>query len=240
MMKNDQASLRQAITFYESAVALDSTFVQAWSQLSRARSSLYSNGVPVPELGEQARVAAERARQLKSKDPSVYLATGDYYGSVNPIDNEQAVAAYEEGLRLAPDNVDLLGAAAITETSLGRWDGAASRLARATLLDPRSANTFRRLRSSKPFCGITRPRIPPPTARSHWRPPILPLFGEGDDRAGSRRSGQRPRSGQEDRDYRSIPERCCPSWPYYQDLYWVLDDEQQRQVLAASPNCIRQ
>jgi hypothetical protein len=29
------------------------------------------------------------------------------------------------------------------------------------------------------------------------------------------------------------PERCCPSMAYYQDLYWVLDDEQQRQVLAA-------
>ena len=34
-MKADQARLRRAIAFYERAVALDSTFVQAWSQLSR-------------------------------------------------------------------------------------------------------------------------------------------------------------------------------------------------------------
>ena len=54
-MKSDQAGLRRAIGFYERAVALDSTFVQAWSQLSRARTSLYSNGVPDPALGEQAR-----------------------------------------------------------------------------------------------------------------------------------------------------------------------------------------
>jgi tetratricopeptide (TPR) repeat protein len=144
-MKNDQASLRRAITLYESAVALDSTFVQAWSQLSRARSSLYSNGVPVPELGERARLAAEHARQLKPKDPSAYLALGDYYGGVNPIDNEQAVAAYEEGLRLRPTTwtswVPRRSPKPVWDAGTGR-----RRLARASLLDPRSANTFRRLR----------------------------------------------------------------------------------------------
>jgi tetratricopeptide (TPR) repeat protein len=113
--------------------------------LSRARTSLYSNGVPSPELGDAARLAAERARRLRPKDPSVYLAFGDYYGGVNPIDNERAMAEYEQGLRLAPDNVDLLGSAASTETSLGRWDGVSARLARDSLLDPRSLNTARRL-----------------------------------------------------------------------------------------------
>ena len=120
-MKGDQASLRRAIVYYERAIELDSAFVQAWSQLSRARTSLYSNGVPDKKLGEQARVAAERARSLKASDPLVYLALGDYYGSVNPVDNARAMAEYEQGLRLAPDNVDLLSAAVVTETSLGRW-----------------------------------------------------------------------------------------------------------------------
>jgi TolB-like protein len=236
VMKNDQASLRRAITFYESAVALDSTFVQAWSQLSRARSSLYSNGVPVPELGEQARVAAERARQLKSKDPSVYLATGDYYGSVNPIDNEQAVAAYEEGLRLAPDNVDLLGAAAITETSLGRWDGAAARLARATLLDPRSANTFRRLSVVQAFLR-NYPAADSAADRAIALAPANPTIvslkvmialARGD--LDSARAVVRKTELQID------PGTLLPFMAYYQDLYWVLDDEQQRQVLAAPPS----
>src|SRR6185295_5553976 len=99
-MRGDQASLRQAIGFYERAVALDSSFVQAWSQLSRARTALYSLGIPAPELGEQARLAAERARQLKPKDPSVYLALGDFYRDVNPLDNERAAAEYEQGLQL--------------------------------------------------------------------------------------------------------------------------------------------
>jgi hypothetical protein len=82
-MKNDQASLRQAITFYESAVALDSTFVQAWSQLSRAESSLYSNGVPVPELGEQARSRRSEPASSSRRIRRSISRLGDYYGSVN-------------------------------------------------------------------------------------------------------------------------------------------------------------
>ena len=144
-MKADQAGLRRAIGFYERAVSLDSTFAEAWSQLSRARTSLYANGVPDPALGEAARVAAERARMLRPGDPLAYLAAGDFYGSVNPVDNERAVAAYGQGLRLAPDDVDLLGALAMAETSLGRWDGAPARLARASQLDPRSTTAARRL-----------------------------------------------------------------------------------------------
>src|SRR3954452_2398110 len=144
-MKADQAGLRRAIGFYQRAVSLDSTYAQAWGQLSRARTSLYSNGVPDPALGEQARVASERARALRPADALVYLAAGDFYGSVNPIDNERAVEAYEHGLSLAPDDVDLLSALATAETSRGRWSGAAARLARAAQLDPRSPAAARRL-----------------------------------------------------------------------------------------------
>ena len=144
-MKADQAGLRRAIAFYQRAVSLDSTFAQAWSQLSRARTSLYSNGVPDPALGEAARAAVERARALRPDDPLVYLAAGDFYSSVNPIDNDRAMAEYERGLRLAPDDVDLLSAAAIAEARLQRWDGVAPRLDRAARLDPRSLTVARRL-----------------------------------------------------------------------------------------------
>ncbi|HKT58777.1 MAG TPA: serine/threonine-protein kinase, partial [Gemmatimonadales bacterium] len=143
-MKGDQASLRRAIRFYERAIALDSGFVQAWSELSRARTSLYSNGVPDPALGAQALAAAERARALGPGDPTVYLALGDYYGAVNPVDNARAVAEYERGLRLAPDNVDLLGSVVSARTSMGQWEDVTVPLARAALLDPRAANVARR------------------------------------------------------------------------------------------------
>jgi tetratricopeptide (TPR) repeat protein len=235
VMKNDQASLREAITYYESAVALDSTFVQAWSQLSRARSSLYSNGVPVPELGRQARLAAERARQLKPNDPSVYLALGDYYGGVNPIDNEQAAAAYEEGLRLAPANVDLLGAAALTEVSLGRWDGAAARLARVSLLDPRSASTFRRLSVVHGFLR-NYPAADSAADRALALAPDNPTIASGKVLiALSRGDLDSARAIIKHVEPQIDPAVLLPFLTYYQDLYWILDDDQQRQVLAASP-----
>jgi serine/threonine-protein kinase len=75
-MKADQAGLRRAIGFYERAVALDSTFAQAWSQLSRARTSLYSNGVPSPGLGEAARGAAARAPRRRPPGTTGLQADG--------------------------------------------------------------------------------------------------------------------------------------------------------------------
>ena len=57
----DPATLRRALPYYEQAVALDSTFAQAWAQLSRTHTTLYFNGAPTPAGAEAARRAAERA-----------------------------------------------------------------------------------------------------------------------------------------------------------------------------------
>ena len=51
---------------------------------------------------------------LEPKEPLVYRAFGAYYATVDP-DDTRAAAEYQQGVRLAPDNVGLLGALAITE-----------------------------------------------------------------------------------------------------------------------------
>jgi len=79
-------------------VQLDSMFEPAWVRLSLARINLYGNAVPDPALGEQARVAAERARQLNPNDPMVYRAFGAYHGSVPPVDLMRA----RGGVRASP------------------------------------------------------------------------------------------------------------------------------------------
>ncbi len=232
-MKGDQASLRRAIAYYERAIELDSSFVQAWSQLSRARTSLYSNGVPDQKLGEQARVAAERARSLKASDPLVYLALGDYYGSVNPVDNARAMAEYEQGLRLAPDNVDLLSAAVVTETSMGRWYDVGPRLARASLLDPRSVSVARREAAVNLFLhrfaaadsAADRAIALAPTSPAIVSLKVLVALSRGD--LGGARADIQASARQID------PGTLYPFYAYYQDLYWVLNDDQQRRVLAA-------
>jgi DNA-binding SARP family transcriptional activator/TolB-like protein/Flp pilus assembly protein TadD len=235
-MKADQAGLRRAIGYFERAVALDSSFAHAWSQLSRARTSLYSNGVPDPELGEEARLAADRALALRPADPLVYLALGDLFGSVNPIDNERAVASYQRGVGLAPDNVDLLGALSMAETSLGRWAGAATWLGRAARLDPRSTTVARRqaavhlfLRQYGPAdSAADRAMALAPTSPAMVSLKVLIAVGRG-DLDGARTV------------IREAAKRIEPLAVYvfiasYQDLYWVLDEPQRREVLAAAPS----
>jgi DNA-binding SARP family transcriptional activator/TolB-like protein len=235
-MKADQAGLRRAIGYFERAVALDSSFAQAWSQLSRARTSLYSNGVPDPDLGEQARLASERALALRPADPLVYLALGDLFGSVNPIDNERSVAAYERGLGLAPDNVDLLGALSMAETSLGRWDGAAARLGRAARLDPRSTTVARRQAAVNLFLrqygpadsAADRGMALAPTSPAMVSLKVQIAVGRGDldgARAVIRESAKRIE-----------PLAVYTFIASYQDRYWVLDEPERREVLATAPS----
>jgi serine/threonine-protein kinase len=235
-MKADQAGLRRAIAFYQRAVALDSTFAQAWSQLSRARTSLYSNGVPDPELGRQARIAAERARALRPDDPLTALAAGDFFGSVNPVHNQRAVVEYERGLRIAPDNVDLLSALAMAETGMGRWEGAATRLARASSLDPRSPAAARRLAAVHLFLrqypaadsAADRAVALAPGSPAMVSLKVMVAIGRGD--LDSARAVIRAAERHID------PATLYPFFASYQDMYWVLDEGQQRQVLAEPPS----
>jgi len=143
----DPPSLRSAITYYERAVALDSTFALAWAQLALAHALYYYNVTPNPTSDDAARRAAARAIALAPDRPESQLATGTYYGSVRS-DNGKALAAFDAGLKIAPDNADLLTAAALSEQSLGRWEAAVKHLERAAILDPRSAVTARRLAQS--------------------------------------------------------------------------------------------
>jgi eukaryotic-like serine/threonine-protein kinase len=140
----DPLRLRTSIGFYEQAVALDSNFADAWAQLSRANSLFYANGTPDPVVARRAREGADRALQLAPERPIAHLALGDYYANIPP-DQEQAREAYERGLRLAPNDPDLLGSSALVEVSTGKWEPALQHLTRAQALDPRSIAVARRL-----------------------------------------------------------------------------------------------
>ena len=134
-----------------------------------------------------------------------------------------------------PTTSSLLGGArGQRSTSLGRWDSAAARLARAALLDPRSATVARRLADVR--TAVLRQY---PEARLRRRPRARAradqsrhAVRQGDGRAGRGRSRRRPGSDPARPRGGSIPRRSCAYLATYQDLYWVLDDAQQRQVLA--------
>lgn len=234
-MRTDQAGLRRAIAFYTRAVTLDSTFAEAWIELSRARTSLYSNGVPDQALARAALAAAERARALRPNDPLVYLATGDFYSSVNPIDNKRAAEEYEHGLSLAPDDVELLSAAATTGSRLERWNVNLQRLQRALRMDPRSPTVARRLAATQIFLrhydaadsAVDLAIALAPTSPHMMLLKMLVALGRGDL--------PRARAVVQAAVERIDPTTILSFVATYQDLYWVLNDAQQRRVLELPP-----
>jgi eukaryotic-like serine/threonine-protein kinase len=236
MSARDPAALRRALGFYQRAVTLDSTFAIAWARISQSCSRIYGNSIPDPALGEQARLAAERARRFKPNDPLVYRAFGGYYATVHPINTARAVAEYEQGLRLFPDNAQMLASLAANELALGRWDSAATRLARATLLDPRSVSvavlladvrTQLRQYASADSAADRALALAPTNVATPWQKTLVAL-ARGD--LDSARSVIRAAARQID------PGALFAYLATYQDLYWVLDDAQQRQVLALPPS----
>jgi TolB-like protein/tetratricopeptide (TPR) repeat protein len=230
----DPPSLRKQIGFYEQAVALDPGFAQAWAGVSNANSLLHYNSTPTPALAERARQAGERAVALAPNRPEGYLALGNYERLVT-LDHTRALEQYEKGLRLASSDASLLRAAALAEEGLGRSDAAVEHFRQAVRLDPRSAGSLRTLADM-----LNRRRRYPEAREAYDRgltlaPANLLLIefkaatylGEG-DLAGARAV------------LKAAPREVEPSAlvalvANYQDLVWVLDEEQRELLLRLTP-----
>ena len=238
MGTGDPLQLRTAIGFYEQAVALDSGFADAWAELSRANSLQYANGTPDPQGARRAREGAERALRLTPNRPIGHLALGDYYASVPP-DQEQARQAYEAGLRLAPNDADLLAASALVEVSTGKWEEALQHFTRAQAIDPRSIATARRLA----YTLLRMRRYPEALAASDRALALAPdnvqvienkamvFLGQG-DLEGARRV------------VRDVPPSIDPTavaayFGNYYELYWVLPEDLQALLVRLTPSAFQ-
>jgi tetratricopeptide (TPR) repeat protein len=228
------SSLRRAIAHYELAVALDRTFLPAQAQLARAYSFLYGNTVPTPELAEKARLAAERTRALAPERPDAFLALGTYQGTVLRED-ARALATLEAGLRLAPGNVDLLTAVGQREQALGRWESALARYERAAALDPRSVSAARRYayalmalrRYSQADVAYGRARALAPSNLTVIHEQAMLQLARG-DRAAAERVARTPLPGVD-------PAEQAVYFGRYEELAWLLSDDQQRLLLSQPP-----
>jgi TolB-like protein/tetratricopeptide (TPR) repeat protein len=232
---DDSVTLHKAIAGYEQAVALDPNFALAWSQLSRARSDLYSNGVPTPDLASSALTAAKRARELRPDLPEAWLALGDYQVLVKH-DAATAHADYHEGLAIAPEHVGLLTASAVAEVTLGRWQEAVTHLREASVLDPRSVLAARRLGFTLLRLRRYREALAVYNHGLELQPANLDLLEQKamvylaqGDLIGARAV------------LAGAPDEVDPATlvafvANYWDLYWVLNDDQQRVLLRLSPD----
>jgi tetratricopeptide (TPR) repeat protein len=235
MSATDPPSLRRAIPFYEQAVSLDSGFVRAWAQLARAKAFLYFNSVPTPELANEVHDAAERAEALAPGRAEGALALGLYYASV-ANDLPRTLATLEAGLRQAPNDAELLSNLALVEQNLGKWESAMQHFARARALDPRSAATARRLgnallvlrRYPEARAVLDSSLALAPTNLVIIENRAMVALAQG-DLAGARAVA---------REYGAAvpPTQLLAYFSQYQDLYWIFDDAQQRQLLTLPPS----
>ncbi len=231
----DPPSLRQALSFYERAVALDPGFAQAWARVSRANSMLYGNSGPTPALAEAARQGAERAVRLAPNRPDGYIAMGQYERLVTK-DADRALAQFARARTLSRGNADLLSAIAVADVARGQWDAALATLQEAQRLDPRSVSVLRRLgdafywlrRYSPAREAFDRGLVLAPTHLGLIEGKAMTFLGEA-DLAGARAVlAAAPRQVE--------PAALVAYVAAYWDVVWLLDEKQQDLLVGLSPS----
>jgi eukaryotic-like serine/threonine-protein kinase len=234
MAMSDPASLRRALVYYDQAIALDSTFAIAWAQRARAYSVVYANSVPDPELARAALASAERARALAPDRPEGYLALTDYYRVVTG-DGARAFEQAQQGLKVAPADVNLLVGAALAQQAQGRWEAATELLRRAHAIDPRSSSTgwrlargllFRR-RYDEALAACERGLQIAPTHLGLLETRAMIAAAQGDF-ATARAAFQRAPAAVE-------PAAFVAYVANFYDLFWLLDESQRALLYQLTP-----
>ncbi|HEU4829759.1 MAG TPA: tetratricopeptide repeat protein, partial [Gemmatimonadales bacterium] len=155
---------------------------------------------------------------------------GDYHSYVT-ADNARALEYYARAQRIAPNDAEILSGAALSESSLGRWDAALEHFEQAHALDPRSFRTAHRL--ARTYLWLRRYREAMAAAdRALTLEPASPagiqlkgmIFLARGDLGGARRAlAAAPREA----DPTTLVSYMAQFW----DLFWVLDDRNQQLLL---------
>ncbi|HUR93677.1 MAG TPA: protein kinase [Gemmatimonadales bacterium] len=230
----DALALRNAISSYEEATALDPNFALAWAQLSRARSTLYVNLLRTPEDAEAARVAAERAVALGPSLPQAHFARALYLSAVRR-EHVRALEEVARGRRTAPRDAELLSMAALAEQQLGRWDQAVAHFRQAQSIDPLSFGTRRRL--ARALLWLRRYPEARAMADSALRlsgasPDVLEMkaatyLGEGNLEGARAALREAPQELE-------LSRRLAHAGAYF-NIFWVLPEEHQQLLLRLGP-----
>jgi serine/threonine-protein kinase len=141
IINNAAASQREAAGYFEQAVALDSTFTDAWTRLGSALASVYSNGTREPAVGRRAKEAIDRALAMAGTTAGPHVAAARYHQIVD-LDIPASEREMNLALAAAPKDADVLTRSASIDMTAGRFDAALEKMRRARELDPRSQGTL--------------------------------------------------------------------------------------------------
>jgi TolB-like protein/Flp pilus assembly protein TadD len=232
---SDPPTVRKSLGYYEQAVALDPNFALGWARVSLASSLLYSNSLPEQRVAERARQAAERTVALAPGRPEAYHAVGNYQRLVLH-DMSRARDEYAKGLRIAPSDPLLLGATSSAEQGAGLWSAAIEHAKQAERVDPRSVSAARRLgvllfltrRYSEARQALDKALALAPSNVNCIEYRTLTFIGEG-DLEGARSALA---SASKNVDLTALVAYVSE----YNDLVWVLDDQQKDLLLRLTPD----
>jgi len=231
----DPASLERAIELLQQAVARDPRFVQAWSELARTASLLYSNARPLSQTAQLARRAVEQLAVLAPDGVEAHRARSTYLRIVED-DAAGAYEAMQRARRAAPNDALVLANIALLEGELGRLDESLQTYDAALRLDPRASTThsprvrvlLRLRRIADARAAAERARALAPTSLSTFWSRLAVELAAGDLMAARRVI---------DDAARDIPrDRISADLGNAFDLGWVLEEEDARRVLDAGPD----
>jgi serine/threonine-protein kinase len=231
---SDPASVRRAIGHYEKAVELDPGFIKAWGGLAGARSLLFNNSVPDPELRTAARTAADRTLALDPEGPSGHAALARYYLHVER-DPARALPEITAALRAAPHDAALLTDASSADRATGDFEAALAHAREAQRSDPRSV----RVASSLQITLLWLRRYPEALQASD----AALLLSPGDLSISQDKAmvyvaqGDLAAAREVIREVSPAvsPEELAAFFGVYWDMYWVLDDQGQQLLASLGP-----
>jgi len=130
---------REAIALYRQALAREPKTADAWAELALAYVQLGRfGGLPTADAMREARLGARRALDLDPEHPQGLLALA-WVQRTNDRDWRGAIASFRRALAAAPENVTIMGDAAICWLNVGFTDEALALSARAVERDPLNA-----------------------------------------------------------------------------------------------------
>ena len=235
IVKTDPVDLRRRLRYFRQAVALDSSFALAWVERARVAAILFSNGVPDPALAQEAKTSAERAIALAPQQGAGYGVLATYRNLVeqNPV---SALEAARRAQELSPGDPELLRPLAIAERQQGRIAEALRDMRAAVERDPRNATTVHLLADALLWArhhdeareAADRALALAPDVSEMIEGRAMISLARGDLADARRVLAVAPPSVD-----RAV---LAAAVSMYYDLPWLLDDTEQRRLLALGPD----
>ncbi|MCK4606454.1 MAG: protein kinase [candidate division Zixibacteria bacterium] len=133
-----ELDLMEGLAVLEQAVKLDTTYANAYTDISCIHSFLYWGGYDISdERLELAWRAATKAREYDSLDSYSHLALGYYY-YYGSRDYERALEHFERALEGSPNSADIWAGIGYVKRRMGLWEESLDAQKTAMKLDPLS------------------------------------------------------------------------------------------------------